>query len=44
MFNFDDITNENNAKYNLKRPFIPDHPGRILIFKGSGSDKNKCIA
>ena len=44
MFNLDDITNENNKDYNLKGPFIPDYPYRILIIGCSGSGKNRFIA
>ena len=29
MFNFDDITNENNTEHDSKWPDIPDHPYRI---------------
>ena len=43
MFNLDDITNENNKKHNLKWPFIPDHPYRILIIGGSVSGKTKTL-
>ena len=39
MFNLDDITNENNKKHNENRPYIPDHPFRILMIGGSGSGK-----
>ena len=39
MINFDDYTNENNTKHNLKWPYIPDHPCGILIIGGSGSKK-----
>ena len=31
MINFDDYTKENNIKYNLKWPYIPDHPYSILM-------------
>ena len=31
MFNLDAITNENNIKHNLKWPYIPDHPYRMLM-------------
>ena len=34
MFNLDDITNENNEEHNLKWPYIPDHPYRMLIIGG----------
>ena len=37
LFNLDDITNENNRYHNLKWPYIPNHPTRILIIGGSGS-------
>ena len=37
MINFDNYTNENKIEHNLKWPYIPDHPYRILI------RKNKCI-
>ena len=43
MFNLDNITNENNKKHNLKWPFIPDHPYRILIIGGSVSRKTKTL-
>ena len=39
MINFHDYTNENKTENNLKRPYIPDHPYRILIIRGSGSGK-----
>ena len=39
MFNLDDITNENDKKYNE----IPDHPCRILIIGGSGSGKRNAL-
>ena len=44
MLNLDNIRNENNKEHNEKWPFIPDHPYRILIIGGSGSERNKCIA
>ena len=44
MINLDSITNKNNKKHNEKWPYIPDHPCRILIVGGSGSEKNKRIA
>ena len=37
MLNLDSITNENNKEYNKKWPFIPDHPYRILVIRGSKS-------
>ena len=36
MFNLDDITNEHNEEDNLKWPYIPDHPYRMLITRCSG--------
>ena len=43
MINSDDITDENNAEHNLKWPYIPDHPYRILIIGGSGSAKTNAL-
>ena len=43
MFDFDDITNENNAKHNLKWQYIPDHPYRLLIIGGFGSGKRYAL-
>ena len=43
MFNFDDITYENNKEHNKKWPYIPDHPYRILIIGGSGSEKTNIL-
>ena len=43
MINFDDYTNENKTEHNLKWPFIPDHPYRILIIEGSGSRNTKAL-
>ena len=37
MINFDNYTNENKTENNLKWPYIPDHPYRILLVGGSGS-------
>ena len=39
MINFDDYTNKNKTEHNLKWPYIPDHPYRILIIGGSESGK-----
>ena len=39
MITFNDYTNENKTKNNLKWPHILDHPYRILIIGGSGSGK-----
>ena len=43
MINFDDYANENKTEHNQKWPNIRDHPYRILIIGGSGSEKNKGI-
>ena len=39
MINLDNIANDNNKKHNEKRPYIPDHPCRILMIGGSRSGK-----
>ena len=40
MINFDDYANEKKkTQHNLKWPYIPDHPYKILIIGGSGSEK-----
>ena len=43
MFNLDVITNDSNAKHNLKWSYIPDHPYKILIVGGSGSGKTNAL-
>ena len=43
MINFDDYTNENIIEHNLKWPYIPDDPYRILIIGGSGSGKTNAL-
>ena len=43
MINFDEYTNENKIEHNLKWPYIPDHPYRILIVGGSGSGKTNAL-
>ena len=43
MINLDNITNSNNEKHNEKRPYIPDHPYRILITGGLGSGKTNTL-
>ena len=43
MINLDSITNENNKKQNEKWPYIPDHPYRIIIIGGSGSEKTNAL-
>ena len=43
MSNFDEYTNENKIDHNSKWPYIPDHPYRILIIGGSGSEKTNAL-
>ena len=43
MINFDNYTNENKTEPNLKWPYIPDHPYRILIVGSSGSGKTNAL-
>ena len=43
MINLDNILNDNNKKHNEKWPYIPDHPYRILIIGGSGSEKTSTL-
>ena len=43
MIYFDEYTNENIIENNLKWPYIPDHPYRILIIGGSGSGKTNAL-
>ena len=43
MINFDEYTNENKIEHNLKWPYIPDHPYRILIKGGSRSGKTNAL-
>ena len=43
MIYFDDHANENKIEHNLKWPYIPNHPYRILIIRGSGSGKTNAL-
>ena len=43
MINFDDYTNENKTEHNLKLPYIPGYPYKMLIIGGFGSEKT-CIS
>ena len=43
MFNLDDVTNAHNKDHNLNWPYIPDHPYRMLIIRGSGSRKANAL-
>ena len=43
MINIDHYTNENKIAHNSNWPYIPDHPYRILIVGGSGSEKTNAL-
>ena len=43
MINFDEYTSENKIEHNSKWLYIPDHPCRILIIGGSGSEKTNAL-
>ena len=43
MNNFDEYANENKTEHNLKWPYIPDHPYKILKIGGSGSGKTNAL-
>ena len=43
MINLDSIINGNSEEHNQKWPYIPDHPHRILIIGGSGSEKTNTL-
>ena len=43
MTNFDDYFNKNKTEHNENWPFIPDHPYRTLIIRGSGSGKTNVL-
>ena len=43
MINFDEYINENKTEHDLKWPYIPDHPYRILIIGGSGLGKTNAL-
>ena len=43
MINFDGYTNKNKSEHNLKCPYIPDRPYRVLIAGGSGSGKTNSL-
>ena len=40
MINFDDYTNEDKTKHDLRWPYIPDHSYRVLIIGASGPEKS----
>ena len=43
MINFNEYTNENKKKHNPNWPYIPDHPYRILIIRGSGTGETNAL-
>ena len=43
MINFDEYTNENKTEHNLKWPYIPDRPYRVVIIGGSRSGKTNIL-
>ena len=43
MINFDEYTKENKMEHNLKWPYIPDHPYRILTVGGSGAGNTNAL-
>ena len=43
MFNLNDITTENNKDHNLNGPYITNHPYRMPIIRGSGSEKTNAL-
>ena len=43
MFNFDYMTKEDIKEHNANWSEIPDHPYRILIVGGSGSEKTNAL-
>ena len=43
MINFDEYVNENKTEHNKNWPNSPDHPYRILIIRGPGSEKTNVL-
>ena len=43
MINIDNYVNGNKIEHNRKRPYIPDHPYRIIIIGGSRSRKTNAL-
>ena len=43
MINYSNVMKENITKHNLNWSWIPDHPSRILIIRGSGSGKTNAL-
>ena len=44
MINLNVYTNENKTEHNIKWPYIPHHPYKILILAGSGSGKTNALS
>ena len=43
MITSDEYENENKTEHNPDRPYIPDHPYRIIIRGGSGSGNTNAL-
>ena len=43
MINFDGYTDENKTEHDSKWSHIPDHPYRLLIVGGYGSEKTNAL-
>ena len=43
MINFDNVRKEDIKEHNPSWPQIPEHPYRILIIGGSGSEKTEAL-
>ena len=43
LTSFDDYTNENKTENNIKWPYIPDYPYRILMIRGSELVKTNAL-
>ena len=43
MINYSNVMKENITKHNLNWSWIPHHPYRILIIRGSGSGKTNAL-
>ena len=43
MIHFNNYANENKTEHNLKWPYIPDYPYRILIIGRSGPVKTDAL-
>ena len=44
MINLNVYTNENKTEHNIKWPYTPHHPYKILILAGSGSGKTNALS